>query len=151
MIVFRSLSLPVILVAIIQGAIWIAMAMSLVSGPMFFMSYIMSMCILMGATIDYGILLSTNYVKARETLDKKEALYKAVDAAIPTVFTSGLILMICGLVVGLVASQTSISSVGFLLFRGTLISTVMIMLVLPSLLYLIDGFVIKLTLKSKKK
>ena len=151
MIVFRSLSLPVILVAIIQGAIWIAMAMSLVSGPMFFMSYIMSMCILMGATIDYGILLSTNYVKWRETLDKKEALYKAVDAAIPTVFTSGLILMICGLVVGLVASQTSISSVGFLLFRGTLISTVMIMLVLPSLLYLIDGFVIKLTLKSKKK
>ena len=109
----------------------------------------MSMCILMGATIDYGILLSTNYVKYRATLDKKEALYKAVDGAIPTVFTSGLILMICGLVVGLIATQTSISSVGFLLFRGTLISTVMITLVLPSILYLLDGFVIKLTLKSK--
>lgn len=149
MLVFRSVSLPVLLVAVIQGAIWIAMSMSLVSGPMFFMSYIMSMCILMGATIDYGILLSTNYVKWRATLDKKEALYQAVDAAIPTVFTSGLILMICGLVVGFVATQTSISSVGFLLFRGTLISTVMIMLVLPSLLYLLDGFVIRLTLKDK--
>ena len=149
MLVFRSVSLPVLLVAVIQGAIWIAISMSLVSGPMFFMSYIMSMCILMGATIDYGILLSTNYVKWRATLDKKEALYQAVDAAIPTVFTSGLILMICGLVVGFVATQTSISSVGFLLFRGTLISTVMIMLVLPSLLYLLDGFVIRLTLKDK--
>ena len=149
MIIFKSLPLPVILVAIIQGAIWIAMSMSIVTGPMFFMSYIMSMCILMGATIDYGILLSTNYVKYRATLDKKEALYKAVDGAIPTVFTSGLILMICGLVVGLIATQTSISSVGFLLFRGTLISTVMITLVLPSILYLLDGFVIKLTLKSK--
>ncbi len=151
MIIFKSLSLPVILVAIIQGAIWIAMSMSIVTGPMFFMSYIMSMCILMGATIDYGILLSTNYVKYRATLDKKEALYKAVGGAIPTVFTSGLILMICGLVVGLIATQTSISSVGFLLFRGTLVSTVMITLVLPSILYLLDGFVIKLTLKSKNK
>lgn len=149
LVVFRSLSLPIILVAIIQGAIWIAMSMSLVSGPMFFMSYIMSMCILMGATIDYGILLSTNYVKYRETLDRRESLYKAVDAAIPTVFTSGLILMICGLVVGFIASQTSISSVGFLLCRGTLISTVMIILVLPSLLYLLDSFVMKLTLKKK--
>ena len=149
MVVFRSLSLPIILVAIIQGAIWIAMSMSLVSGPMFFMSYIMSMCILMGATIDYGILLSTSYVRNRATLDKKESIYKAVESAIPTVFTSGLILMICGLVVGLIASQTSISSVGFLLFRGTLISTIMIILVLPSILYLLDGFVIKFTLKEK--
>ena len=152
MLVFKSLSLPIILVAIIQGAIWIAMSMSLVGGgSMFFMSYIMSMCILMGATIDYGILLSTNYVRERQQLDKKEALYKAVDATLPTVFTSGLILMICGLVVGLIASQTSISSVGFLLFRGTLVSTVMIILVLPSILYLLDKFVIKLTLKEKTK
>lgn len=147
MVVFKSLSLPVLLVAVIQGAIWIAMSMSLVGGPMFFMSYIMSMCILMGATIDYGILLSTNYVNARATMDKREALNFALDAAMPTIFTSGLILMICGFVVGLVASQTSISSVGFLLFRGTLISVAMITLVLPSLLYLLDKIVLKLTVK----
>ena len=151
MVVFKSLSLPIILVAIIQGAIWIAMSMSLLGSSMFFMSYIMSMCILMGATIDYGILLSTSYVTARETSDRREAIRQALDAALPTVFTSGLILMICGLVVGLIASQTSISSVGFLLFRGTLVSTVMITLVLPALLYMLDKFVIKLTIKSKTK
>ena len=149
LIIFKSLSLPVILVSAIQGAIWIAMSFSFISGGgMFFMSYIMSSCILMGATIDYGILLSTNYTRNRHTLSKEDALRLAVDDAIPTVFTSGLILMVCGLVVGLVATQTSISSVGFLLFRGTLISVIMIMLVLPAVLYLLDGFVMKLTKKS---
>ena len=102
----------------------------------------------MGATIDYGILLSTNYVSNRKSMDKKEALGKALDAAMPTIFTSGLILMICGFVVGFVASQTSISSVGFLLFRGTLISVVMITMVLPSLLYLLDKIVLMLTVKK---
>ena len=151
MFVFKSASLPVILVAIIQGAIWIAMSMSAFTGSMFFMSYLMSMCILMGATIDYGILLSTNYVRNRKEFDKATSLNMALDAAMPTIFTSGLILMICGLVVGLIASQTSISSVGFLLFRGTLISTVMITIVLPALLYLLDSFVVKLTIKKSTK
>ncbi len=149
MIIFRSLSLPVVLVAIIQGAIWICMSMSLLSGPMFFMSYIIASCILMGATIDYGILMSTNYIDYRQTLDKKEALLRAVQSAIPTVFTSGLILMICGFVVGFISSQTSISSVGFLLGKGTLVSVLMITLVLPSVLYLLDGLILKLTLKKK--
>ena len=103
----------------------------------------------MGATIDYGILMSTSYVDARMSLDKKDALLRAIEIALPTIFTSGIILMICGLVVGLVASQTSISSVGFLLFKGTLISTVMITTVLPAVLYLLDGFILKFTIKKK--
>jgi len=150
MIVFGSLSLPVILVAVIQGAIWITMSLSGFGDPMFFMSYIMSMCILMGATIDYGILLSTNYVRARATLDRREALTEAMNGALPTIFTSGIILMVCGAVVGFIASQTSISSVGFLLFRGTLISTLMVTIVLPALLYMLDKLVMGLTVKSKK-
>lgn len=150
MLVFRSLSLPVILVAIIQGAIWIAMSTSLLGGPMFFMSYIIASCILMGATIDYGILMSTSYVQYRETLDKKEALLRSVEIAIPTVFTSGLILTICGFVVGIISSQSSISTVGVLLGKGTLVSVVMITLVLPSVLYLLDGFILKLSIKKKQ-
>jgi predicted RND superfamily exporter protein len=102
----------------------------------------------MGATIDYGILLSTSYVRARQNLDRKDALEEALNTALPTVFTSGIILMICGLVVGLVASQTSISSVGFLLCRGTLVSCIMIVFVLPSILYLLDKIVVKLTIQK---
>ena len=151
MIVFGSLSLPVLLVAIIQGAIWMSMSLSLITGPMFFMSYIIATCILMGSTIDYGILMSTNYLNYRETMDKKEALHKAVASAMPTVFTSGLILTICGFVVGLVASMTSISTVGFLLGKGTLVSMLVITLVLPSILYFLDGFIRLLTYSCGKE
>jgi predicted RND superfamily exporter protein len=105
----------------------------------------------MGATIDYGILLSTNYIRERETKDKRDALCQALDGALPTIFTSGLILMVCGAVVGFIASQTSISSVGFLLFRGTLVSVLMITMVLPALLYILDKFVMLLTIKNKTK
>ena len=79
-------------------------------------------------------------------LDRKEALESAINTALPTVFTSGIILMICGLVVGFVASRTSISSVGFILCKGTLVSTLMIIFVLPAILYLLDKIVIKLTI-----
>ena len=149
MLVFRSLSLPVVLVAVIQGAIWIAMSTSLLTGPMFFMSYIMATCILMGATIDYGILMATTYVESRATMDKKESLYKAVEVAMPTVFTSGMILTVCGFVIGLISSQNAIATVGFLLGKGTLVSMFMITLVLPSILYLLDEFILKWTMRRK--
>lgn len=151
MLVFKSFSLPILLVLVIQGAIWISMATSLITGPMFFMSYIIATCILMGATIDYGILMSSTYVDARATMDKKDALLLAVNTAIPTVFTSGLILTICGFIVGLVASQTSISTVGILLGKGALVSSLMVTLVLPSALYLLDGFILKLSVKKKNQ
>ena len=151
MLIFRSLSLPVILVLVIQGAIWISMSTSLITGPMFFMSYIITTCILMGATIDYGILMSNTYVNARATLDKKEALAVAVKTALPTIFTSGLILTICGFIVGLVASQTSISTVGVLLGKGALVSSLMVTFVLPSVLYLLDGFILKLSVRKKSE
>lgn len=148
LIIFKSLSLPLILVTIIQGAIWISMSISLLNGPVFFMSYIVTTCILMGATIDYGILMSTNYVQYRKTMDRKEALYKSVEAAMPTVFTSGMILTVCGFVVGAIASQSSISEVGFLLGKGTLVSTFMITVVLPAVLYLLDKFILKFSIKK---
>ena len=68
----------------------------------------------------------------------------------PTIFTSGLILMICGFVIGFIASQNAISTVGILLGKGTLVSILMITLVLPSILYLCDGFVLKLSMKKKE-
>ena len=58
--------------------------------------------------------------------------------------------MICGFVVGIISSQTSISTVGFLLGKGTLVSVLMITLVLPSVLYLLDGFILKLSMKKKQ-
>ncbi len=150
MVIFRSLSLPVILVAVIQGAIFIAMSTQLLGNGIFFMSYIVSTCILMGATIDYGILMSSNYVAYRDDFDKRQALIMSVEAAMPTVFTSGLILTVCGFVIHFISSQNSISTVGLLIGIGTVCSVVMITVVLPAVLYLLDKFVLKLSLKNLK-
>lgn len=148
LLVFKSLSLPPLLVAIIQGAIWIALSTQLISGnSIFFMSYIVTTCVLMGATIDYGILMSSSYVTNRAEKDKKDALVAAIAATTPTVFTSGIILIICGFVISLISTQNSISSVGDLLAKGTIVSVIMIMLVLPSLLYILDKFILALTMK----
>ncbi len=151
MVIFRSLSLPVILVATIQGAIFIAMSTQLLGNGIFFMSYIVTTCILMGATIDYGILMSSNYVAYRGLYDRKKALELSVEAAMPTVFTSGLILTVCGFVIHFISSQNSISTVGLLLGIGTICSVIMITIVLPSVLYILDKFVLCLSLKKRKK
>lgn len=149
LVIFRSLSLPIILVAVIQGAIFIAMSTQLLGDGIFFMSYIVTTCILMGATIDYGILMSSNYVAHRQTNDRATALRLSVEAAMPTVFSSGLILTVCGFVIHFISSQNSISTVGLLIGIGTICSVVMITVVLPSVLYLLDAFVLKLSIKRK--
>ena len=131
------------------GAIFIAMSTQLLGDGIFFMSYIVTTCILMGATIDYGILMSSNYVAYRQTNDRATALRLSVEAAMPTVFSSGLILTVCGFVIHFISSQNSISTVGLLIGIGTICSVVMITVVLPSVLYLLDAFVLKLSIRKK--
>ena len=81
--------------------------------------------------------------------DKKAALELSVKTAMPTVFTSGLILTICGFVIHFISSQNSISTVGLLSGVGTICSVIMITFVLPSVLYLLDKFVLMLSLRKK--
>ena len=82
---------------------------------------------------------------------KSHSLLLSVSAAMPTVFTSGLILTVCGFVIHFISSQNSISTVGLLLGIGTVCSVIMITVVLPSLLYMLDKFVLKLSLGKKKQ
>lgn len=149
--IFKSASFPVILVLVIQGSVWISLSLSLIGGGLiFFMSYIVTTCILMGATVDYGILMSNNYLVCRRTEDKLTSLRKAVDSAMPTVFTSGLILVVCGFVISLISSQNSIASVGSLLARGTIVSIIMITVGLPSLLFILDNLILKYTMTDEQ-
>ena len=143
---FLSVSMPLLLVYIIQGSIWISMSFSAIFGsPVFFMSYIIVSCILMGATIDYGILLSSTYVKYRQSLGRREALGAALKAAMPTVFTSGSIMTVAGFCVGLISTVEAINSVGLLLARGTIVSVIMVLVVLPALLVVFDKILDKTT------
>lgn len=137
---FRSFVTPLLLVLVIEGAVWITMAVSyLESQPIFFISYLICVAIQMGATIDYGILLTSHYQSFRKTMAPREALCAALHKALPTILTSGAILITAGFIIGKRCSIYYISSIGLLLARGALISVILILTLLPALLTLQDG------------
>ena len=147
---FRSYTLPFVLVMIIQGAIWMSMGMNVIMGrPIFFMTYIVVTAIQMGATVDYGILMSSNYLEIRNEEGRTKALKMAVERSLPTIFTSGLILITAGLAVGIVSSQMAIYSVGYLLARGAAVSVLFVLFLLPAVLYALDK-VLQKTVHAKK-
>ena len=133
---FRSLRMPLILVFVIEGAIWITIGISrLINEPVFFISYLICVSIQMGATIDYGILLADQYRTRRaEGLAPREAMTAALKKALPTIMTSGIILTVAGFAVGTVCTIYYISSIGLLVSRGALVSSLLMLTFLPSLL-----------------
>ncbi|MBR4577166.1 MAG: MMPL family transporter [Clostridia bacterium] len=133
---FRALRLPVLLVFVIEGAIWINMGVSVLTGStIFFISYLICLSIQMGATIDYGILLSDQYrAQRRSGKTAGEALSEAMKKALPTVLTSGIILIVAGFIIGKCCSIYYISSIGLLVSRGALVSVALVLLLLPPLL-----------------
>lgn len=137
---FRSFLLPLILVFVIEGAIWISMGLSKIFGQsVFFMCYLICLSIQMGATIDYGILLSDQYRSFRRGgMEVKEALQEALSRALPTVLTSGIILITAGFIIGVQCSIYYISSIGLLISRGAAMSVLLVLTLLPALLALFD-------------
>ena len=133
---FRAIRLPALLVLVIEGAIWITMGMSVLFGQsIFFISYLICLSIQMGATIDYGILLSDQYRTLRRAgKGAKEALQESMKKALPTVLTSGIILTVAGFIVGKVSSISYISSIGLLVSRGAMVSVILVLTLLPALL-----------------
>ena len=142
---FRSFRLPVLLVFVIEGAIWITMGISRVIGePIFFICYLICLSIQMGATIDYGILVCDQYRTLRRSgLPVREALTEALHKSLPTILTSGIILVTAGYVVGRFCSIYYISCIGLLLSRGAFISAVLVLTLLPALLTLLDRFILQ--------
>ena len=144
---FRAIRLPLLLVLVIEGAIWITMGFSYVIGrSIFFISYLICVSIQMGATIDYGILLSDQYlIMRRGNLPVPEALSAAMKRALPTILTSGAILITAGFIIGQKCSVFYIADIGALLSRGALVSVLLILFLLPALLALCDRWIVKRT------
>ena len=145
MLSFRSLFLPLLLVFVIEGAIWVTMGISRIIGePIFFISYLICLSIQMGATIDYGILVCDQYrMLRRGGASPQEAVKAALKKALPTVLTSGIILITAGGIIGLQCSIYYISSIGLLLSRGALMSVLLVLTLLPALLVLLDRFILR--------
>ena len=139
---FRSVLIPTLLVLVIQGAVWVNMALSSrLDGSIFFMCYLICMALQMGATIDYGILLTTHYRARRAVLPPWDAVREALTLSLPTLLTSGLALVIAGYTVGWMASVFYISSIGIMLGRGAIISLGLVVLLLPCLLVWTDRWI----------
>ncbi len=139
---FKNFAVPVVLVCVIQGAIWITLSISTALGEgIFFMCYLIITAIMMGATIDYAILLTGSYRRLREECLPKEAIMQALEASAPTIFTSGVILAVAGFIIGNVCSAYYIYSIGKMLARGALISIGLVITLLPAMLVNLDKLV----------
>lgn len=149
---FSSVAMPIILILIIQGAIWINFSIpSLMGTPLFFLGYIIISAIQMGANIDYAIVIATRYNELKHKMPKREAIIETMNFAFPTVITSGFILSITGLLIGYMSSEATISSLGLNLGRGTIISIILVLFVLPQFLLVSDKLVDKTSFKLFKK
>ena len=141
---FRTVVGAMILVFVIQGSIWINFSFPYLQHirPSFVTNMIVS-AIQMGATIDYAIVLMNRYETMRASLPVREAMARAVNQSFATVLTSGSIMTIAGLLIGLRVSDVYVSHIGLCVGRGAFCSVVLVLTVLPQLLVLLDGAVEK--------
>ncbi len=146
---FRSFGMPLLLILVIQGSIWINFAVAALKGdPVFFLCYLIVGAIQMGANIDYAIVISSRYRELRRTMDKKDAVIETLNLGFPTLITSGLMMVCAGLLVGFGVSQCIIAGMGYYVGTGTSISLVLILFALPQVLLLGDSFVSATTLNT---
>ena len=142
MLTFRSLSIPLILVLLVQCGVYITVTVTgLLGGEIYFLALLIVECILMGATIDYGILFTNYYCESRKTLGIKEALAKAYDGSIHTIMTSGLILVAVTAVVGQMFEDATIAAIVRTISIGSFCAIMLILFVLPGILATCDKLV----------
>ena len=151
MFTFQSAGLPVLLILVIQGSVWINFSFPyLMDEKLFFLSYLVVSSIQMGANIDYAIVIASRYAELKKVMPLKDAVVESLNEAFPTIVTSGTILASAGILIGFLSSSPAVSSIGVCLGRGTVISIFLVMGVLPQILLLGDVIIEKtaFTLKS---
>jgi predicted RND superfamily exporter protein len=102
----------------------------------------------LGATVDYAILLTVNYVRNRRAMPKKEAIHKALGSSFRSILVSAATLATAGFTLAGTTSNPLIADIGVLLGRGTLFSMIMVLVLLPGILRLFDKIIEKTTYKS---
>ena len=151
LLVQKSFSLPVLLVAVIETAIAANLCIPYFTGTKLpFVGPILISTIQLGATVDYAILLTTRYKQNRLSgMERKEAVEKAVSSAARSILVSGLGFFAATYGVGLYSNIDMISSMCRLIARGALLSVAVVLLLLPAMLLLLDKFIVHTTLDMK--
>ena len=148
---FKSAGMPILLIMVIQGSIWINFSMPAITGTgLFFMSYLVVSSIQMGANIDYAIVIASRYQELKQEMPHKQAMIETLNFAFPTIITSGTILATAGILIGQMTSEATIVGIGQSLGRGTILSMFLVLFVLPQIL-LIGGDIVDKTSFSMPK
>lgn len=143
-ITFKSLSIPLILVLLVQCGVYITITITgALNGSIYYLALLIVECILMGSTVDYGILLTNYYCEARKTANVKEALKMAYAGSIHTIMSSGLILVLVTAAVGGMFNNPTVTSIVKTISMGALCATLLILFVLPGVLAACDKIVTK--------
>lgn len=152
-LVFRSISLPIILVAVIEFAIFINMGIPAYTGTVLpFIASIVIGTIQLGATVDYAILMTNKYKKNRNHgMEKKEAITDALGKSIQSIIVSALSFFAATFGVGMYSNIDMISSLCTLMARGALISMVVVIFILPSMLMVFDRLICATSVGFRKK
>ena len=141
---FHSVLIPLVVMIPIEVAIFLNMAIPYIQGvDMVYMGYIIVSSIQLGATVDYSILLTNNYIAKRKILPKKEACIEAVTRSCSSIFTSGTIITLAGYIVHFISTTAAIGDLGHLIGRGGLLSVILVLTLLPALLVLCDRLIIE--------
>lgn len=139
MLTFHSVMVPVLVIIPIEVAIYLNMTIPYIIGDsMVYIGYIIVSCLQLGATIDYSILMTNNYMEFRETMGSREAAVTAIAKSAISILTSGGILTVVGYLLYFTSSIQAISQVGRLVGRGALLSMILVLSLLPALLAAFD-------------
>ena len=139
MLTFHSVMVPVLVIIPIEVAIYLNMTIPYIIGDsMVYIGYIIVSCLQLGATIDYSILMTNNYMEFRETMGSRDAAVTAIAKSAISILTSGGILTVVGYLLYFTSSIQAISQVGRLVGRGALLSMILVLSLLPALLAAFD-------------
>lgn len=152
-VVLKSASLPILLILAIEFAIFMNMSVSYFGGVVLpFVAPIVLGTIQLGATIDYAILMTTNYLRLRKDgLEKKEAMLQTTNYCSNSIFVSGMCFFAATFGVGVYSDLEMVGSLCTLISRGAIISMIVVITVLPSILLIFDSIILKTTLNMKNK
>ena len=144
--VLQSIGLPVILIFTIEFAIFLNMAVAYYMGVKLpFIASIVVGTIQLGATIDYAILMSTTYLNERKLSDKHKAMTDTLKVTVPSIITSALCFFAATIGVSLYTKIDMIGSICTLLARGSIISMLVVVIILPALLMIFDKVILATT------
>ena len=149
LLTMRSLSIPVVLVLVIETAVWMNLSVPYFTGEhLQYIAYLIISSIQLGATVDYAILMASRYLEERSIRPKGEAVLEAVKNTSLSILTSASILTLAGLILGAISTNGVLKELGVLVGRGAIFSAILVLLVLPGILYLLDKVIEKTTWKA---